>query len=155
MGIHLSIRKTAITRIAMKKVFPSTNSTNTTSVTMKNFFCKIVVIKKITNSTKVSCKFNTTRFAILLWSLFGKTFIAFYSFYIMAINLVIFFRIKFILIFYFVMTKSAREKFQASGTLFLTSPFIMFTTKFCIYFFDFFFFFYFKFSFFFKTWFNH
>ena len=73
MIILHTYRQTTLTSITMKEVFFSTYSTNSTTITMKNFLPFIIVVPKFTDFTKISSKLNFAILTIFLWFLYCFT----------------------------------------------------------------------------------
>jgi len=95
----------------MKKVFSSSYSAYSASITMENLFFFVFVVEKIANTAKISRKFYLTIIAILFWSLNVFAILATNLNHFVAIYLVIFFGIHFLFKFFYIMAKPAWEKF--------------------------------------------
>ena len=113
----------------MKEVFSTTNTANSTLVAMENFLFITLVIKQVTNGAIITGKFNSTFLAVLLTGLYCITYHAFHFFNGMSVNLVILFRVRFLIKFHFIVTKSAYEKFFTLLAFKHTFSNIMFTSR--------------------------
>lgn len=96
---------------------------------MENFLALIIVVKEVADSTKVSGKFDFTFLTILLRFLNGFAIQAFNFFNRVSVDLMIFLWVHLVLIFYFIVTKSACEEFFTSWTFLGASSFVMFAAK--------------------------
>ena len=130
MVTFLGFFHAAIAYLAVKWVFFPTASTYATFIAVVYFLFLKIIIKQITNCTKIRCKFNFTLCAWFLRALNVIAVEAFYLFDRMPINSMIEFRINFIMILFFIMAKSAGEKFIAFCALKLAASVVMFATKF-------------------------
>jgi hypothetical protein len=110
----------------MEEIISSTNTTNATSITMKNLFALPVIIEKFANFTKIACELNFTVFAIFLRLLNSFTFITLDFFNSLPVDLMILFGVHLIVIFCIIMAKSARKPLFAFRTFLRATPLIMF-----------------------------
>lgn len=115
--------------ITMEKVVTSPNSTNSTTFTVKNFLLLVIVIKQITDFTKVPRKLNSTTLTVLLRRSNMIASHAFYFFNGMSIYLMVFLWVEFVVVLDFVMAHSACEEFFTFRALLLAASSIMLATK--------------------------
>ena len=116
----------------MKSLLFTTDSTNSTFVTVEYFLSlKIVVIKRA-NFAVIARKVNVTLSACFRLWLFFIAAQTLNSSYLVSIKLVVYLQVHFIFIHHFVVTKSTTPKLSFANlvrTLFLAASTVVFTAK--------------------------
>ena len=124
--VLLSYRQAALTSIAMEEILSTPNSTYPATFAVEYFLFLPVIIIKVANSAKIPRKLNSTLLTILFWSLFMSTIQALDLFDFFPQELMVLFRVHFIVILDLVMTEPTSPKFTANRAFFLApSPVVL------------------------------
>lgn len=129
MIILLSYRQAALTSIAMEEILSTTDSADPATVTVEYFLFLPLIIIKIANSAKIPRKLNSTLLTILFWSLFMSTIQALDLFDFFPQELMVLFRVHFIIILDLVMTQPTSPKFTTNRAFFLAPSPVVFAPK--------------------------
>ena len=108
MVIFLAQAETTAADVTMEKVFSSSYSANSASITVENLFFFVFVIEKIADTAEISCKLDLTIVTILFRCLDMFAVLAANFHYFVTVYLVIFFGVHFIFKFCNVMAKPTR-----------------------------------------------
>ena len=122
----------AFTNIAMKSLLFTTDSTNSTFVTVEYFLSLKVVVIKRANFAVIARKVDLTLSACFRLWLFFIAAQTLNSSYLVSIKLVFYLSVLFIFIHHFVVTESTTPKLSFANlvwTLFLAASTVVFTAK--------------------------
>ena len=118
-----------LTVLAVEKVVSAAHPTDAALVAVEDLLFLKIIVKQIANATEITCKLNSTVLAVFLGLLDGFAVQALNLLHLVSVNLMVFLKVVFTVILYFIMAHTAGKKFLAYRAPLLAATLVVLAAK--------------------------